>query len=291
VIRIGPATSAALEALVDAKNATWRTRAAARTTALVAAATYNENTSIWGEIKSVFMVLQHHKCVFCERPLGGEEVGSVEHDLEHFRPKNRVKAWPSAKKRRALGYAFPTGAATVDGYYWLAYDLANYAAACKSCNSALKSNYFPILGMRGTATANVAALNASEQPLLLYPVGQHGDDPAHFLTFEGIVAVPSNPHVVAWQRAKVTIDFFRLNTRAELRRGRFEVIRATFLASQLAALSPDAAIVAHAKATLSDVVSAASPHSACAKAYLGLMRTDPDAAYEIYVLAERAHTR
>lgn len=291
MIRIGPTTSAALEALVDAHSATWRTRASLRTTALVAAATYNETGSIWGEIKPVFMVLQNYKCVFCERPLGGKEVGSIEHDLEHFRPKNGVKAWPSAAKRRTLAYSFLTGVASADGYYWLAYDLANYAAACKPCNTVLKSNAFPILRARGAATASVAALNASEQPLLLYPVGPGGDDPARFLTFEGIVALPLNPHGIAWQRAKVTIDFFRLNTRQELRRGRFEVIRTVFLASEVAATSPNATFVAHARATLLEVVSVASPHSACAKAYLDLMVTDPDAAYEIYGLAELAHTR
>ena len=291
MIRIGPATSAALDALVDAENTTWRARAATRTASLVAAAAYNEDASIWSQIKPVFMILQNYKCVFCERALGGIEVGSGEHDLEHFRPKNAVKAWPSARKRKALGYTFGTGAPSASGYYWLAYDLANYAAACRPCNSALKSNYFPIIGPRGAATVSVAALNASEQPLLLYPVGPTGDDPAQFLAFDGIAVVPSNPGGVAWQRAKVTIDFFRLNTRSELRRGRFGVIRAVYLATRLAATSADARDVARARLALADLVSEKSPHSACAKAYVDLMRADPDMSHAMYDLAERAHTR
>lgn len=291
MIRIGPTTSAELDALVDAENSTWRTRATTRTDAMIAAGAYDENASIWAQVKPVFMKLQYYKCVFCERALGGAEAGSGEHDLEHFRPKNPVKVWPSARKRRELGYTFGTGAPSTIGYYWLAYDLANYSASCRSCNSALKSNYFPILGSRGTSPATVSALNITEQPLLLYPVGPHGDDPTQFLSFRGITIVPLNPAGVAWQRAQVTIDFFRLNTRAELRRGRFEVIRSVYSSSCLAALSTDAAQVARAKRTLTALTSSESPHSACAEAYLALMVSDPDLATEMYDLAELALTR
>ena len=82
------------------------------------------------------MELQRHKCVFCERQLGH---GAIEHDLEHFRPKGSTAPWSPM--------ALPThgvGAGRAEGYWWLSYDLGNYAASCKFCNSTLKSNRFPI---------------------------------------------------------------------------------------------------------------------------------------------------
>ncbi|MCP4397410.1 MAG: hypothetical protein GY801_08960 [bacterium] len=58
-----------LEQRVDAEKATWRTRAAERTDAFVKQGKYGESSSIWSEIKAVYMRLQHEKCAFCERQL------------------------------------------------------------------------------------------------------------------------------------------------------------------------------------------------------------------------------
>ena len=129
-------TEAELVRRVDASVPTWRKRASDRTTRFQIAGRYDEKSAIWSEIKSVFSDLQYDKCAYCERKLADpDDGGSVEHDLEHYRPKSSVEAWPDAAK-----FSFHTGGADTGGYYWLAYHLLNYAVACKKCNSGFKLN-------------------------------------------------------------------------------------------------------------------------------------------------------
>lgn len=40
------------------------------------------------------MELQHSKCGYCEKWLEGSDYGTIEHDMEHYRPKSSVKAYP-----------------------------------------------------------------------------------------------------------------------------------------------------------------------------------------------------
>ena len=109
-----PITLAELEALVDAASPGWRAKAATRTAGFSAAGRYEEASSIWSQVKSAFMKLQHNKCAYCERALAAiDHGGSIEHDLEHFRPKSSVVIWPGGNE-----FAFPTGAASSAGYFW-----------------------------------------------------------------------------------------------------------------------------------------------------------------------------
>ena len=120
-----PVTEAELEQRVDAAVASWRSRAATRTARFIAAGGYDESSSIWSEIKPVFMKLQNDKCAYCERQLASADSGgAVEHDLEHFRPKSSVVVWPDG-----AGVSFATGTASPAGYFWLAYHLLNYSVA------------------------------------------------------------------------------------------------------------------------------------------------------------------
>lgn len=122
----------------------------------------------WSSVKHVFMLIQNEKCGYCERKLAARgDGGAGEHDLEHFRPKNPVKAWPAPKS-----IDFPTGAADAAGYYWLAFHLLNYCTACTKCNSGFKSNYFPVAGPRCQAPdVPTKTLNDRERPFLVYPLG------------------------------------------------------------------------------------------------------------------------
>lgn len=98
-------TPAQLEALVDGHEPTWRTRAAARTAELRRKAKYSEASSIWGEIKAVFMTVQGDgKCCYCERKFDGN-FAQYELDLEHFRPKGRVRKWRRPKSLVGKGIA------------------------------------------------------------------------------------------------------------------------------------------------------------------------------------------
>jgi hypothetical protein len=286
MIRYGPNTRAELEALVDAHNAGWRAKAATRTATLVANKTFSEDSSIWGEIKPVFMRLQALKCAFCERPLGGFLAGSGEHDVEHFRPKGKIRAWPYPSRKPKVSYGFPTGAKSDTGYYWLAYDLQNYAAACRPCNASRKADYFPIAGARGKATETIAALKKTEGPFLLFPLGAHGDDPADYISFEGILAVPRHKSGAKHDRAQVTIDFFSLNDREELWADRFRAIRSLFYALRLSQTDPDADVRADARRAIGEAVSDDAPQAACARAFLTVAQTDAKAAWATYQAAE-----
>ncbi len=274
-----------LRELVEALKPGWLDRAAERTEGFVSDGEFSEKSSIWSEIKPVFIHLQKRKCVFCERALPGERYGKGEHDLEHFRPKSSVKKWPTASIRRdrKLDYDFATGdAAAPGGYYWLAYDLENYATACKSCNSALKSNFFPIAGPRGAATASVSELHASEEPFLIYPLGELDDDPEELISFVGIVAVPRSDDDNKRRRARVTIDFFELNNRDELWDERFAVIRSLWQALRNRENALDPAERDDARVTIKELVDNRSPHASCARNFLALYEDDPREAWRIY---------
>ena len=142
-----------LFARIDAKKPTWRARAVDATAACLAAGKYvttnaagTSTDGIWSDIKEVFMDLQHDKCCYCERKLASATFGKVEHDIEHYRPKSRVKNWfsPAVKAEMA---DWPVGlgrsGAETKGYFLLPFHPRNYATSCKECNSALKSDYFP----------------------------------------------------------------------------------------------------------------------------------------------------
>jgi hypothetical protein len=212
---------------VRAKVPDWLKRAEARTEAFRQAGKYDEDSknSIWSEIKEVFLEIQHEKCAYCERKLASRQYGLIEHDVEHYRPKNFVKPWPSKTiaRKRKLAYDFPTGAAFQEGYYLLAYNILNYTTSCAPCNRPLKSNYFPIAGSRGPQSDDPASLRA-EQPFLPHPVGDSDEDPEELLTFLGVTAVPKSVDFLRQRRAQVTIDFFALNEREEPRYQRAERI-------------------------------------------------------------------
>lgn len=101
----------------------WLKRAATRTERFRKAGRYDEKSGIWSEIKDVYRDLQGDKCAFCERQLAGKPYGSIEHDVEHYRPKSSVRVWPPVE---APAYDFPTGHASEAGYYLLAYHPLNY---------------------------------------------------------------------------------------------------------------------------------------------------------------------
>ncbi len=286
MIRYGGLDRAGLEAIVRAHDANWLTKAETRTTALEAAGAFVESSSIWGDIKAVFMRLQNFKCVFCERPLAGLVAGSAEHDVEHFRPKSSIKAWPLAKDKVRFNYAFSTGGASAGGYYWLAYDVLNYAAACKPCNTARKSNFFPIRGARGEPHQKIEALNKLEKPLLIYPITSLDENPEELIIFEGVLAVPKHTFGPKHERARVTIDFFALNEREELLKDRFRAIQGAFFQLETANTHPDAVRRAAAHRALNAAVADAAPQASCVRSYLRAAITDADKAWAVYQAAE-----
>ena len=228
-------TSADWQAAIDAVAPTWTKRAATRTAAYEIAGRYSvPPSSIWSEIKSVFMDLQGFKCGFCERRLEKSEFGNVEHDVEHFRPKGQVAAWPpSSAPERGEELDFDLGQPADPGYFLLAHHPENYLISCKTCNTALKGNGFPVEGLRDNAMKSPR--HTAERHLLVYPVGMVDDDPQQLIRFEGIVPVPAARSGRRRRRGRLIINFFQLAERD----GLLEERAMTILGLHLALISVD----------------------------------------------------
>jgi hypothetical protein len=286
-----PITQQQLEGLVDAHDPNWRGKADARTANFRAAKCYNEADGIWGDIKEVYITLQNSKCAYCEQMLEPPPLGPIQHDVEHYRPKNAVKKWPPKRwppkapaTARTLKYGFATGDAWPEGYYLLAYKVLNYATACKVCNTILKSSYFPIYGSRGPQSDDCRALR-SEQPLLIFPVGDIDDDPEDLITFNGTLPIEKVKSGLKSYRARVTIDFFALDRRELLQWERSQQIFLVWTALDKAETEPNPAdrqLFADAAAVL---LSPASPHTNCARAFHRLYQAERPAARAVAMAA------
>lgn len=288
MIAYDAATSAEIDRRITAHDAGWKAKAIAETAKVVAAGRFSppkapkgakkaaSPPSLWGDVKIVFMELQHYKCIFCERALAKSE-GAIEHDVEHYRPKNAIVAWTAPSTMAAVPHQ--AGAAATTGYFWLAYDTENYAAACKLCNSTRKRSFFPIDGPRGSAAQDVATLDAAERPLVIFPLRENPED---LITFRGVLAVPVHAAGLANLRALVTIALFNLNGREELIDDRFRQIRSVFSAFELSMEGSTAAKRADGLVQIAELISPEAPQSACAKAYLELLRSDPEAGWRVY---------
>ncbi len=245
----------------------WLDRAQARTLQYEQLQDYGDGTDFWGQIKQVYIDLQHEKCAYCETKLQGAAYASKVHEVEHFRPKSSVKAWPDRNK--AAWKDFPagitTGAAHDKGYYRLAYHPFNYAIACTRCNSTLKSNHFPVRGSRNLTLAD-PSLGQGEDALLLYPVSDVDSDPADIIRFDGVLAVPAQAAGAAHERALTTIWFFDLNHQ-DLTSRRAEMLGFLWGALESHRLATDAADRRFAKDTIDAVCSEAGQFSACMNAF------------------------
>ena len=278
-------TEGELKARVKALKPGWLDKAREMTEKFRSEGKYPKNTdNIWTDIKDVFLDLQYNKCAYCERRLGGKSYNRSEYDVEHYRPKNAVKAWPNEAVKLAesergsniRNYDFALGEATDTGYYLLALNVRNYAVACKGCNSVLKSNYFPVAKNRVLDSDDYDLLK-TEEPYLLCPVGDVDDDnPEDIITFIGYVPVTKESSGARYRRGRVTIDFFDLALWEELILERASIIVTIWLARSIL-LNPAASSVEKAMAQLKidEHTSPQSPHTNCAKAFVRLCRENP----------------
>ena len=259
---------------IDACRTGWRTNAATVTAQFRRARRYSTPPpDFWGQIKSVYINLQHHKCAFCERHLEWDG----EFQVEHFRPKSLVKPWPPPGRP---AYLFPTGGALPGGYYLLTYHPLNYTAACGNCNVSLKRVYFPVEGTRLQTVANPARM-ASERPLLIYPISNIDTDPENLIGFEGVTPKPiyTDPTTYDYHRAQVTIDFFDLDRREPIRKERAHIIRVLFPALKW---EHTAETQPYAQRIITEWTGPASPHCNCARSFVRLYRKDPAHAETLY---------
>lgn len=122
----------------------------------------NPANRIWSELKSELRKLSHGKCWYTEAPQTGTDV-----DVDHYRPKGRVAELLSAVPPH-------------EGYWWLAYEPANYRFSCIVANrrrhdveagkTGGKADHFPI---QHEADRAYAGDHAAEKPLLMDPCVAH----------------------------------------------------------------------------------------------------------------------
>lgn len=258
----------------------WIARAKARTDVYRAAGEYTGLSEFWGEIKEVYIRLQHEKCAYCETKLQGAELASKVHEVEHYRPKSSVKTWPPAGN--AFAPAWPLGGASGKGYYLMAYHPFNYAIACTRCNSTLKSNYFPVRGSRQVSGDDPVTLLA-EQPLLVYPVSDVDEDPAALIGFEGVTARARQAGGPAHERAVTTIQFFQLN-HEDLATRRAEMLLPLFLNLEALAAGPSPALASQLTKVIAAACAPSGQFSSCMRDFVDLYRTDPGKARQIGAL-------
>jgi hypothetical protein len=267
-----------LASRIDAQAKGWTAAARKKTEKFRAARKYSEKQGSWSKVKQVYIDLQFGKCAYCERKFGVDEKSRIEHDVEHFRPKSSIKAWPP--KGGKLHYEFRTGTASTRGYYLLAYNPLNYMVSCKKCNSPYKSDHFPIAKTRRLNSDDFAKL-ALEQPLLLYPISDVDEDPEALIAFEGILPVVKAASGHAGHRARVTIDFFALDTREELLRERALILKAIYVAwSDLEHADPLRR--RDANQTIHQIDEPKLPHRNCARSFYRLCKDDPVSARDYY---------
>ncbi len=276
-----------LRAKIEAEMPGWLGRAKGRTDGFIAAGEYDESSSIWSDIKKVYMRLQYDKCAYCERKLADEnDGGTIEHDVEHYRPKNGVPEWPSnGESEVEISFNFSTGDELTNGYYWLAYEPLNYCTSCKKCNSGYKGNWFPVAGTRGQPADSPDTLNGTEQPFLPYPIGTLDDDPSELIAFDSIVPIPVKRNGPKWRRAKVTIAFFGLGTREELLRERAELLISLDDKMAIIDSNASAARKQNAKDDIARMQESKSPHANCIRSAIQAWRDDPDNMLKITAVA------
>ena len=276
-----------LEALIEEEKPGWLKKAAIRTAVFRKNGKYEEKSNVWSEIKPVYMKLQGDcKCSYCERKLESIDYGKGEQDVEHFRPKSSVREWNMPKQLAAQGIK-TTEVPGAGGYYLLPYNIFNYSAACKPCNTVLKSDCFPIAGAYDLSADSPEAL-LKENPYLIYPIGDFDTAPEKLIRFHGVSpqAVAKAGHERA--RALVTIEFFKLDdeaSRKNLFRERAMIICALFPQFKTITGSSSVSAKKTAQNLIDGFISPKSAHTNCARCFRQLYEADPVEAEKIYELA------
>ncbi len=281
---------AKLNALINRENDTWLSRAEKRTAAFRRQGFYKEDSPIWSEIKAIYIRLQKGKCAYCERKLEGEVFGKIEWDVEHFRPKKTVKKWrlPGTLNREDINPTPPLSGNKDPGYHLLAYHPLNYCVSCKTCNSTLKKDYFPIADERDQENDNPSNM-WEEKPYLVYPVGHIDKDPEDIFFFFGLSPRPKTGEGFERKRALLTIEFFKLDDglkRQNLFLERARVI--LLLYPRLKRQTEGATQAERNKATkfVKKIAGDSHPHANCARSFKKLFKDNPAKAGKLFTLIE-----
>ena len=125
-------------------------------------------------------------------------------------------------------------------------------------------------------------MNANEKQFLVQPIGDIDDDPRDIIAFVGITAIPVKKTGPRRRRGDVTIAFFELNNREELRRERAELLDS--LGNHLETIEDTTASAARkalAKNTVRRMLRPSSGHTSCVKSMVDLFIADRNQARKL----------
>ena len=178
------------------------------------------------EIKKALEKLFHNKCAYCE----GQPTSQGPWDVEHYRPKGRVKENSNHP-----------------GYYWLAYTWDNLLPSCTFCNqrridqatwddpvagpAAGKLDQYPLLDEQDRAMDPDSDLD-KEKPLLLNPCIDQDCETFFRYDIQGHILPAESGNL----RAEKTIKICHLERR-RLRQDRAELMRKVIKAVELHEMS------------------------------------------------------
>jgi uncharacterized protein (TIGR02646 family) len=158
-------------------------------------------------VKMALEKLFHHKCAYCE----GKPTSQGPWDVEHYRPKGRVKESDNHH-----------------GYYWLAYTWENLFLSCTYCNqnrtdqplfddptvgaTAGKVDQFPLRIEKKRAMKPESKLD-EEEPLLLNPCKDVDCETYFRYDIKGHILAVDTETPIKKKRAKKTIRICHLDRR------------------------------------------------------------------------------
>ncbi len=281
-------TVAELERRIEVEAPGWIHRAGLRTAKFASGTAHASFPNLWSDIKRVYISLQGSKCAFCEKWLEDE---AIEHDVEHFRPKGSVDRWPVPPKLRKAGVIVQRGSSRNEpGYARLVYHPLNYVAACKTCNTILKKNWFPVSGTRNLNGDDPAKM-PSERALLIYPISDIDSDPEELIGFNGLSPKAKHSTGFPCHRALVTIQIFQLDNwrrRKELNKDRAEWLEKLYWAlSQRQNPSSTRDEVRKAVSAIARLTSKKFRHANCLRSFQRLYDANSDEAKSIYKKVHR----
>lgn len=187
----------------------WRNEVAAELATLQSSGPpYQVKDSLYKKQRETIFACYLNKCAYCE---GHYRLTAKEGDVEHFRPKGRVRD----KNRRIVTVIAGGQKQNHPGYWWLAYEPINLLPSCALCNRTGKGDYFPLEA--GSQYALMPGEEAQEKPLLVHPGLDNPDEHLKFDATLGVLAPLS-------EKGKQTIETFLLN-REDLLQARLKTYR------------------------------------------------------------------
>ena len=167
---------------------------------------------------------------------------------------------------------------------FLAYHPFNYAASCKNCNSVFKGNFFPLGRTRKTEAKRPPA-DSTEEPFLIYPIGDADENPEDLITYEGMSPMALAANGRGRLRALATIAIFKLGDPIERKiffHERARAIERLFFALEAVSANVSADAVTQAQAAVDRSLQPSSPFASCLRCFRRLYARSQAEARQVY---------